>query len=89
MYSWHVKGEPFISASGPDLSGKAGSTAFAKNSAVSTKNIVIAAGNDPVTRSTAVAGNTAVAEKIVVAGKKNAGSVLGKDKGKEFKMKVD
>ena len=84
----HMKGEPSMLASRHDLSGKAGSTAVAEKSVVSTGNIMIAIGNCPVTGITGVAGNAEVAGKIAVAGKKNARSVLGKDKDKEAKMKV-
>ena len=83
-----MKGEPSMLASRHDLSGKAGSSAVAESSDVSTGNIVIAIGNGPVTGNTGVAGNTEVAGKIAVAGKKNARSMLGKDKDKEAKMKV-
>ena len=51
-------------------------------------NIVIATCHAPVTWSTGVAGNTEVAGKISVTSKKNSGSMLGKDKGKEAKVKV-
>ena len=77
-----MKGEPSMPASRHDLSGKAGSTAVPEKSTVPTGNIMIAIGNGPVT------GNTEVAGKIAVTGKKNARSVLGKDKDKEAKMKV-
>ena len=88
VYSPHMKGEPSMPSSKPDQSGKAGSTVVSENSAISIGNIVIATGNTPVTGSTCVAGNTKVAGKIAVTSKKNSGSMLGKDKGKEAKMKV-